>query len=145
MLSSEKLKHWMVIFAQWFIILGFHLELYEPFEEVEAHWWLMKISNGSLFDLSSLLFNSFKYRLNRIRLSTFDDKRFIHRWECLLTLFPCYNMESLIMNDGDHVVTTATTTTTTTRTKQQLANEPCDLSMNDLFIEYSKCFFDNYK
>lgn len=70
----------------WYVILGFHLKLYESYEVPEAHWYIMKLSEGVIRQSAQIKLEETKGLAQRSVHSVYDCNRRTHRWRCLDTL-----------------------------------------------------------
>lgn len=71
--------------ARWFVILGFRLELYEPYEIPEAHaaLKLLAAQGSSLYALAEEQMEQSLPLARRSNLPAYDDHRRGQRWRCL--------------------------------------------------------------
>ena len=69
--------------AQWYVILGFGLELYSPYEASEAHWLLIRLckTNSLLQMMATCLM---QHHFAPPAFSVYEEQRIQHRWSPLI-------------------------------------------------------------
>ncbi|PJF16467.1 hypothetical protein PSACC_03656 [Paramicrosporidium saccamoebae] len=88
----------MNLFAVWFVIIGFHLELYESYEEPEAHFIIARLCrdwHAELHEFATHQLTITRVQASRTVIPVYEDCRMEHRWRCLSTLLDLRQLESL--------------------------------------------------
>jgi hypothetical protein len=102
----------MNFFAVWFVIMGFHLELYEPYEEPEAHFIIARLCrdwHAELYESAARQLDLTRIQARRTVIPVYENCRMEHRWRCLSTQLDLRQLESLATIQGHEVSETAPT------------------------------------
>lgn len=97
------MKGIMSFFAVWFVIIGFHLELYEPYEEPEAHFLIARLCrdwNAELYEFATNQLNLTRVQARRTVIPVYENCRMEHRWRCLSTQLDLRQLELLSTIQG---------------------------------------------